>query len=292
MRSSSSQNWRGCCVFLGCCLYACICVLVCLSMLLYRVIAMECTLGPSFYGPIFRSVACTACLHVSRIAEIDAALRGALIRAVLQRNHRLAGAQLLLAKVTDVLVRLLRADRRLAESVCLQFWVRIVTISQRDPQSTTSSRETLTLRPSDCRQITTEFRFWRSHRSTLWNVSCGGTPSCFAWSRKAVMFSMHLNAILLSLTRLIEPGLMQLISLHSRTPSLSTSKKLSVSPDVLIGSAVISLIHSSDSAASSSLYLLLIWEQQKNGMRFGESKRPLVIGSPRHLTDIASSAKM
>lgn len=43
-----------------------------------------------------------------------------------------------------------------------------------------------TLRPSDCRQMTTELRFWRSHRSTLWNVSCGGTPNCLAWSKKAV----------------------------------------------------------------------------------------------------------
>lgn len=42
-----------------------------------------------------------------------------------------------------------------------------------------------TFRPSDCRHMTTEFKFCRSHRSTLWNVSCGGTPSCLAWSRKA-----------------------------------------------------------------------------------------------------------
>lgn len=73
-----------------------------------------------------------------------------------------------------------------------------------------------------------------------------------------VMFSMHLNAIFDSLTFLIEAGLMQLISLHSKTPSFSTSKKLSGSPEVLIGSLVISLIHSRDSAASSSLYFELI----------------------------------
>lgn len=56
---------------------------------------------------------------------------------------------------------------------------------------------------------------------------------------------------------------MQLISLQSKTPSFSTSKKLSGSPDVLIGSLVISLIHSSDSAASSSLYLELIWNERR-----------------------------
>lgn len=76
---------------------------------------------------------------------------------------------------------------------------------------------------------------------------------------------MHLNAIFVSFTFLMEPGLMQLISLHSKTPSLSTSKKLSASPDVLIGSLVISLIHSSDSAASSSLYFELIWNKRKEG---------------------------
>lgn len=73
-----------------------------------------------------------------------------------------------------------------------------------------------------------------------------------------VIFSMHLKAIFDSFTFLMEPDLMQLISLHSKTPSLSTSKKLSGSPDVLIGSPVISLIHSSDSAANSSLYFELI----------------------------------
>jgi len=116
----------------------------------------------------------------------------------------------------------------------------------------------LTLRPSDCRQITTEFRFWRSHRSTLWKVSWVGTPKFLAHSRKAEMFSMHLKAILLSLTFLMDPGCRALASLHRITPSLSTSKKLSVSPDVLMGSAVTALIHSRDSWASSSLYLELI----------------------------------
>lgn len=121
----------------------------------------------------------------------------------------------------------------------------------------------LTLRPSDCKQMTTELRFCRSQRSTLWKVSCVGTPKFLAHSRKAEMFSMHLNAILLSLTFLMLPGCRELASLQRITPSLSTSKKLSVSPDVLMGSPVTALIHSSDSCASSSLYLELICKERK-----------------------------
>lgn len=80
----------------------------------------------------------------------------------------------------------------------------------------------------------------------------------FEMDKVPVMFSIHLKAIWVSLTFLIEPGLMTLMSLHSKTPFFNTSKKLSISPEVFIGSPVISLIHSSDSAASSSLYLELI----------------------------------
>ena len=75
---------------------------------------------------------------------------------------------------------------------------------------------------------------------------------------------MHLNAILLVLTFFTESGCRQLTSLHSNTPSLRTSKKLSISPDVLIGSPVISLIHSNDSCASSSLYFELIYKGKIN----------------------------
>lgn len=169
-----------------------------------------------------------------------------------------------------------------------------------------------TFRPKDCRQITTEFRFWRSQRSTLWNVSCTGTPKFLAVSRKAKyirkkqtkqnktkhtnkqnrqiritfrirfrsiyqcqeavvttvqcrqlppeIFSIHLKAILLSLTFLMQPGCRQLDNLQSSTPSLSTSKKLSISPEVLIGSPVMVLIHSRHSWANSSLYLEFIYK--------------------------------
>uniref|UniRef100_A0A182J6J0 Uncharacterized protein n=1 Tax=Anopheles atroparvus TaxID=41427 RepID=A0A182J6J0_ANOAO len=118
------------------------------------------------------------------------------------------------------------------------------------------------LRPSDCRQMTTELRFCRSHRSTLWNVSCGGTPNLIAASRKAEMFSMHLNAILLLLTFFTVPASIALTSVQSTVPSFSTSKKLSISPDVLIGSPVTSLIHSRHSAASSSLYFEFICKRR------------------------------
>lgn len=44
----------------------------------------------------------------------------------------------------------------------------------------------ITLRPKDCRHMTTEFKFCRSQRSTLWKVSCVGTPKFLAQARKAI----------------------------------------------------------------------------------------------------------
>lgn len=118
-----------------------------------------------------------------------------------------------------------------------------------------------TFRPSDWMQITTAFKFCRSHKSTLWNVSWFGTWNILMHaSTKPVIFSMHLNAILLSLIRFTEPGLIAFTNLQRITPSLSTSKKLSISPLVLIGSPVISFTHSKHSAANSSLYFELIYK--------------------------------
>lgn len=134
----------------------------------------------------------------------------------------------------------------------------------------------LTFLPNDCKQMTTEFKFWRSHKSTDWKVSWTGTPNALAASKNAEMFSMHLNAILLSLTFFTVPGWSALASLHKMTPSLRTSKKLSMSPEVLIGSPVVSLIHSRLSAASSSLYFELIWQKKRKSsisIRFQVDKR-------------------
>lgn len=125
-----------------------------------------------------------------------------------------------------------------------------------------------TFRPNDCKQITTALRFCRSHKSTLWNVSWFGTLKILMHaSTNAVKFSMHLNAILLSLIFFTAPGLIAFTSLHRITPSFSTSKKLSMSPLVLIGSPVISFTHSRHSAANSSLYFELIckWKREENG---------------------------
>lgn len=72
------------------------------------------------------------------------------------------------------------------------------------------------------------------------------------------IFSMHLKAILLSLIFLTAPGCKQLDNLQSKTPSFKTSKKLSISPEVLMGSLVTILIHSKHSWANSSLYFELI----------------------------------
>lgn len=67
--------------------------------------------------------------------------------------------------------------------------------------------------PRDCKQMTTEFKFCLSHRSTVWKVSCAGTPISLATSRKQLIFSMHLNAIVLTLIFLTEFGFRSLTNL-------------------------------------------------------------------------------
>lgn len=53
-------------------------------------------------------------LHMSGVAKVDATLGRSLVGAVLQRDDRLSGSELFIAELTFVLVRFLRADRRLA----------------------------------------------------------------------------------------------------------------------------------------------------------------------------------
>lgn len=64
-----------------------------------------------------------------------------------------------------------------------------------------------TFLPNDCKQITTEFKFWRSHKSTDWKVSWEGTPIDTATAKKLLMFSIHLKAIRLVFTFLTDPGI-------------------------------------------------------------------------------------
>jgi len=59
-------------------------------------------------------------LHMSGVAEVDAALSRPLIATVLQANDALAGTQLLFGKVPYVLLSFLRADVRLAEIMSLK----------------------------------------------------------------------------------------------------------------------------------------------------------------------------
>lgn len=59
-------------------------------------------------------------LHVASVAEVDAGLRGALVRAVLQRNHILTCFELLVAEVANVLLGLLWTDTGLVEIVSLK----------------------------------------------------------------------------------------------------------------------------------------------------------------------------
>lgn len=70
--------------------------------------------------------------------------------------------------------------------------------------------------PRDCKQMTTELRFCRSHKSTVWNVSWAGTPRSFAASKNAFIFSMHLKAILLSFIFFTAPGLIVLAKLQTK----------------------------------------------------------------------------
>lgn len=73
----------------------------------------------------------------------------------------------------------------------------------------------LTFRPKLCKQITTELRFCLSHKSTVWKVSWAGTPNCLAASRNALMFSIHLKAIVVWLIFFTEPGWIELANLKS-----------------------------------------------------------------------------
>lgn len=61
--------------------------------------------------------------------------------------------------------------------------------------------------------MTTEFKFCRSHKSTVWKVSWAGTPMSFTTSRKQLIFSIHLNAIVLWLIFLTELGFKSFTSL-------------------------------------------------------------------------------
>lgn len=78
-----------------------------------------------------------------------------------------------------------------------------------------------TFLPRDCKQITTEFKFCLSQRSTVWKVSWAGTPMARAASKNALIFSMHLNAKVVLLIFLTEPSLMSLISLKQEIPFCS-----------------------------------------------------------------------
>jgi len=78
-----------------------------------------------------------------------------------------------------------------------------------------------TFLPRDCKQITTEFKFCLSQRSTVWKVSCGGTPNDFAASRKAFIFSIHLKASDVLLTFFTEPCFMSFTSLAEKQNAIS-----------------------------------------------------------------------
>ena len=54
--------------------------------------------------------------------------------------------------------------------------------------------------------MTTLCRFCCSQRSTVWKSSSEVTPSVLAAARKLLMFSMHLNAILLCWIFFTEPA--------------------------------------------------------------------------------------
>jgi hypothetical protein len=74
----------------------------------------------------------------------------------------------------------------------------------------------LTFLPNDCKHITTEFKFWRSHKSTDWNVSWDGTPIFMATAKKLLMFSIHLKAIVLVFTFFTDPGMRVFTNLNRK----------------------------------------------------------------------------
>lgn len=55
------------------------------------------------------------CLHVSGVAKVNARLGSTLVGSVLQGDDILAGTELLIAEVANILVRLLGSNRWLVE---------------------------------------------------------------------------------------------------------------------------------------------------------------------------------
>lgn len=90
-----------------------------------------------------------------------------------------------------------------------------IVVSTYIPKKTQQTTYELTFRPKLCKQITTELRFCLSHKSTVWKVSWAGTPNCLAASRNALMFSIHLKAIVVWLIFFTEPGWIELANLKN-----------------------------------------------------------------------------
>lgn len=77
-------------------------------------------------GCLLRCVTDADDLHVSCVAEVDAGLIGAFIWSILKRDDVLAGFELLIAEISDVLLGFLGSNRSFAEVLALKenflFW--------------------------------------------------------------------------------------------------------------------------------------------------------------------------
>lgn len=147
-------------------------------------------------------------LHVSCIAKIDSGLIGTFVASHLKTDDGLPSLELLFWECPFVLLSFFWSDTWFAVVTSLEIGI------LRQPPLLNFILH-LTFLPNDCKQITTELRFCLSQRSTVWNVSCGGTPSCLAASKNALMFSMHLKAIALLFTFFTKPGCMLLTNLKT-----------------------------------------------------------------------------
>eukprot|EP00041_Stephanoeca_diplocostata_P026029 m.693849 g.693849 ORF g.693849 m.693849 type:complete len:850 (+) comp22876_c0_seq3:108-2657(+) len=128
--------------------------------------------------------------------------------------------------------------------------VRFASLASFTPITGPSNLFRCAARPRACIPSTTCVKFFASYKSTVWNKSVAFKPYACAAVRKLPIFSIFLNAILLSLIFLMEPGFNTFIALHSTDPSFNQSAN---SPS--FGDPVNVSSHAVASASKAGLYL-------------------------------------
>lgn len=159
------------------------------------------------------------------VAKAYSTLIGTFVAAVLQAYHILSRSQLLIREIANVLVCFFWPNGWLPMLTSLlgNKTKNLLALSNSKNKKEELFFAKITFLPRDCRQITTEFKFCLSQRSTVWKVSWAGTPRALAASKNALIFSIHLNARVVLLIFLTEPSLMSLTSLKKKKQKIFNS---------------------------------------------------------------------